>query len=582
MARRYYRNRRGQNDERDLAPRREPTTDSADTEAADAVRTRAAEPGPVLRKSACACGGTCPKCREENEMLMKSAQAPQTGRLEREADRVAESALRPTSAGDGPIPIQERVPDLSAGPLHRKGEAGSAAGEGASTLPPDTGGHPLPEGERRFFESRLGRGFDDVRVHSGTDAGESARSLGALAYTVGKDIVFAPGQYAPGTAGGRQLLGHELTHVAQQGLDGKAVQKQDDGTGKSGAGPTTAPAPAGPPAAPVLQGPEALDFLVLNPRLEPDPGLQAAILALDRYSAQVPLMKVEFRVFTGERQSHLGSMPVEGGRSHWEGAMPVIELPEETYQTVTDHLANGGLIHETHEVIRTVGHELFHLERQKTGNAGNPILPKYQADYARRIAEVRKNWVEYVKRGGPERLEEVGVPKTGKVEKWEDIPAANQKKIEEEVWPFPGFEGFYQRTAYLVEENYAKMEELHFLRIEQAFASQGADPKATEARASMSELAGLFLKLRVALEQSVHSDPEIMTPQLVEEAKAAMLATLRKRFPHRSDTSYDSLEVLFWQYAAQTGRVPHIVDGRLVSPVPPGARNPPAPEETGP
>ena len=111
MARRYYRNRRGSNDERDLPPRRGATTDSADAEAADAVRARAADPGPVLRKSACACGGTCPKCREESEVVMKSAQAPQTGRLEREADRVAESALRP-SAEEGPIPIQERVPDL--------------------------------------------------------------------------------------------------------------------------------------------------------------------------------------------------------------------------------------------------------------------------------------------------------------------------------------------------------------------------------------------------------------------------------------------------------------------------------------
>jgi hypothetical protein len=67
------------------------------------------------------------------------------------------------------------------------------------------------------MESRFGSDFGHVRVHTGERAEESARSLNAAAYTVGRDIVFGAGQYAPGTTGGRKLLAHELTHTIQQG-----------------------------------------------------------------------------------------------------------------------------------------------------------------------------------------------------------------------------------------------------------------------------------------------------------------------------------------------------------------------------
>jgi hypothetical protein len=77
------------------------------------------------------------------------------------------------------------------------------------------GGQPLPEGARAFFEPRFGYDFSRVRVHANTQATESARALCARAYTVGRDVAFAAGQYAPETAEGRNLLAHELTHVVQ-------------------------------------------------------------------------------------------------------------------------------------------------------------------------------------------------------------------------------------------------------------------------------------------------------------------------------------------------------------------------------
>jgi hypothetical protein len=66
------------------------------------------------------------------------------------------------------------------------------------------------------MEARFGEDFGRVRVHADSAAAHSARALDARAYTVGQDIVFAAGQYAPETRGGQHLLAHELTHTLQQ------------------------------------------------------------------------------------------------------------------------------------------------------------------------------------------------------------------------------------------------------------------------------------------------------------------------------------------------------------------------------
>lgn len=79
------------------------------------------------------------------------------------------------------------------------------------------GGQPLPESVRTFFEPRFGHDFSQVRVHTGARADETARRLQASAFTVGHDIVFGAGQYAPETTAGRFLLAHELAHAVQQG-----------------------------------------------------------------------------------------------------------------------------------------------------------------------------------------------------------------------------------------------------------------------------------------------------------------------------------------------------------------------------
>jgi len=114
---------------------------------------------------------------------------------------------------------QKRVEREGEGKLQR------AAINSASTntsIPPivheilSSSGQPLNTGTRAFMEPRFGHDFSQVRVHTDAKAAESARAVNALAYTVGRNVVFGEGQYAPETSEGRRLMAHELTHVVQQ------------------------------------------------------------------------------------------------------------------------------------------------------------------------------------------------------------------------------------------------------------------------------------------------------------------------------------------------------------------------------
>lgn len=163
---------------------------------------------------------------------------------EQEADRVAEQVMR--------------MPDPAIR-LQRKCGCGGSAGTcdcGSSeplvqrrSLPHDTlsastapsivhevlsnSGQPLDYSTRAFMEQRFNQDFGDVRMHVDERGNESARAVNALAYTVGRDVVFGHGQYAPHTADGKKLLAHELTHVVQQ-----------RGVPESGASSPVAPGPA--------------------------------------------------------------------------------------------------------------------------------------------------------------------------------------------------------------------------------------------------------------------------------------------------------------------------------------------------
>lgn len=93
---------------------------------------------------------------------------------------------------------------------------------GPQTIPPvvhdvlHSPGQPLDSETRSFFKPRFGHDFSQVRVHTDRQAAASAEAVNASAYTVGQDVVFGPGQYAPRTSEGQALLHHELTHVVEQ------------------------------------------------------------------------------------------------------------------------------------------------------------------------------------------------------------------------------------------------------------------------------------------------------------------------------------------------------------------------------
>ncbi len=78
-------------------------------------------------------------------------------------------------------------------------------------------GVPLPENIQKEASKKLGRKFKDVRIHTDETADALSRAISARAFTIGKDIFFKNGVFAPGTSAGRETIIHELTHVVQQG-----------------------------------------------------------------------------------------------------------------------------------------------------------------------------------------------------------------------------------------------------------------------------------------------------------------------------------------------------------------------------
>jgi Domain of unknown function (DUF4157) len=130
---------------------------------------------------------------------------------ELEADRIADQVLA------APAGVA-----ISGAPSRIQRFIGQAPGP-ADTAPASvdhvlaSSSRPLDLALRQDMEQRFGHDFSQVRVHSGAAAEQSAREVNANAYTVGHNIVFGAGQFAPGTHQGRRLIAHELTHVAQQG-----------------------------------------------------------------------------------------------------------------------------------------------------------------------------------------------------------------------------------------------------------------------------------------------------------------------------------------------------------------------------
>jgi hypothetical protein len=171
--------------------------------------------GLLQRKCACGdhrhAGGECEECSRKRFGLQPKLKVSEPGDIyEREADRVANQVM--TSPGrsavtDAPQRIQRVATQANGGRNSTHASAKQVLSGPA---------RPLEPALRGDMEQRFGYDFSRVRVHFGGAAEQSAREVNANAYTVGQDIVFGAGRFAPQTHEGRRLIAHELTHVVQQ------------------------------------------------------------------------------------------------------------------------------------------------------------------------------------------------------------------------------------------------------------------------------------------------------------------------------------------------------------------------------
>jgi len=141
--------------------------------------------------------------------------------IQRQADTGGEPAV---ATGEETEEDLERLEASNEGPIaQRKAESGSTEESDGDSTDLDaarsqrSGGAPLDADTRSFMESRFGHDFSHVRIHTDSLAHRAAQTIQARAFTIGKDIWFAQGQYSPGSSSARHLLAHELTHTIQQG-----------------------------------------------------------------------------------------------------------------------------------------------------------------------------------------------------------------------------------------------------------------------------------------------------------------------------------------------------------------------------
>jgi hypothetical protein len=172
--------------------------------------------GLLQRKCACGnhtvAGGECAECAKNKSGLQRKLTiGASNDPLELEADRVADQVMA--------APAHSAVSSAASSRIQRY--AGQAI-DGSESAPASvdrvlaSSGRPLEPALQQDMGQRFGHDFSQVRVHIGATAEQSAQDVNANAYTVGNNIVFGTGQYAPETQQGRRLVAHELTHVIQQ------------------------------------------------------------------------------------------------------------------------------------------------------------------------------------------------------------------------------------------------------------------------------------------------------------------------------------------------------------------------------
>lgn len=235
--------------------------------------------------------------------------------LEQEADAMAERVMRmPDTMPSISMAPEQISPKCAAceseeGEILQRKEAGSAEPSAVPNAEAHIGrplgpGVPLEPGVRGFFERRFRQSFGNVRVHADRETDVAARRFDALAFTVGRDIAFRAGAYAPHTQSGRRLLAHELTHVLQQRGSGVRIQRAPACPARPRAEAAQSRTPAGILATNVvltlstISQLDVMDFAVGSANLPPDttsdPEWQRALSIM----AGDPSIKIQVAAFT--------------------------------------------------------------------------------------------------------------------------------------------------------------------------------------------------------------------------------------------------------------------------------------------
>ena len=156
-----------------------------------------------------------------------SSITPRVQRQEKEEEPLNEGDIPTRSA----LQRQEEEEAAETALVQRQGDGGfEASGDIEARLNARRGGgSSLAREVRAFMEPRFGADFGGVRLHTDGEAAQISQSLGAQAFTHGKDIYFGQDRYSPGSNEGKRLLAHELTHVVQQ--NGATVRREEEGAG---------------------------------------------------------------------------------------------------------------------------------------------------------------------------------------------------------------------------------------------------------------------------------------------------------------------------------------------------------------
>jgi len=149
-----------------------------------------------------------PGCTSTPDTLQFKLQVNKLGdRYEQEADRIAQQVFR-----------QKDLTKKQGYMSLRTAKGNTLIGENLEQRlhSNKNKGNALSSEERSFFEPRLRHDFSKVRIHTDAESRHMNRELRARAFTLGHNIYFGEGQYAPYSVEGKRLLAHELTHVLQQ------------------------------------------------------------------------------------------------------------------------------------------------------------------------------------------------------------------------------------------------------------------------------------------------------------------------------------------------------------------------------